>query len=133
MNKIEKAIQQFRSDPEHARLFDEALAEVTLSERMADLRLIAKLTQKELADRLNVSQAYIAKLETGGYDRCGIGHLRTIALACGHELRIDAMFEPNGRGYAALAVLPRITSPAREASKVINFTAFAREREHAVG
>lgn len=73
-------------------MFLEAQAEIGLSEKMIDLRLKAGLTQKQLADRLGVSQAYIGKLESGGYGKAGIATLRGIALALGYDLAIESMF-----------------------------------------
>lgn len=92
MNKVDEAIKRFRERPKHDHLFLEAQAELRLSEKMLRLRLDAGFTQKGLADRLNVSQAHIAKLEGGSYEKCGIGSLRSIALALGHDIDFDAMF-----------------------------------------
>ena len=102
MNKVEQAIRRFRSTPRNETMFLEAEAELQLSEKMIDLRLAAGLTQKQLAERLGISQAYVAKLESGGYDKAGIGTLRGIALALGHDLAFDSMFVPqDALRYAA--------------------------------
>jgi transcriptional regulator with XRE-family HTH domain len=140
VNKVEEAIKRFRSNRENGRLFLEAQAEVRLSEKMTDLRLQAGLTQRDLAGRLNVSQAYVAKLENGGYDKCGVGTLRGIALALGFEIAFDAMFVPHSHGYAPTSSQSRTVilhasnhSTHPISRKVIDFQAARRDREAAVG
>ena len=140
MNKVETAIRKFRANPENERLFLEAQAEIRLAEQMTELRLQAGLTQKELAQRLSVSQAYVAKLEGGAYDKCGIGTLRGIALALGFEVDFGAMFVRKHRGYAATTThIPTITldasgSPDRFiADNVIDFQAAQKQKIAAVG
>jgi transcriptional regulator with XRE-family HTH domain len=139
MNKVEKAIKRFRSTPQNDRMFLEAEAELRLSERMIELRHKAGLTQKELADRLGVSQAYVGKLEGGGYDRSGIGTLRGIALALGHDIALETMFVPqNAIRYAARDVEPRIILHAPDHSEhilsqtVVDLAAY-KERQVAAG
>jgi transcriptional regulator with XRE-family HTH domain len=92
MNKLDELIRDFRSDPEQDKLFRESEAELALADRMTEMRLDAGLTQAELAERLGKTQAYVAKMEAGGYDRCGIGTLQTFARALGHQLDAAAMF-----------------------------------------
>ena len=92
MNKLDELIRDFRSDPEQDELFRQSEAELALADRMTEMRLDAGLTQAELAERLGKTQAYVAKMEAGGYDRCGIGTLQTFARALGHQLDATAMF-----------------------------------------
>ena len=92
MNELDKAIERFRKNPEHDRLFLESQAEIDLCDRMVTMRLESGLTQSELAKRLGKSQAYVAKMESGGYDRCGIGTMRTFARAMGCDLAVSTMF-----------------------------------------
>ena len=58
---LEKELQ----DPESAKYFGEARAKSSFALTLAIARAKAGLTQKELADKVGVSQAYIAKLEGG--------------------------------------------------------------------
>jgi len=92
MNNLDELIRDFRSDPEQDKLFRESEAELALAARMTEMRLDAGLTQAELAERLGKTQAYVAKMEAGGYDRCGIGTLQAFARALGHQLDATAMF-----------------------------------------
>jgi transcriptional regulator with XRE-family HTH domain len=139
MNKVEKAIKRFRSTPQNDRMFLEAEAELRLSERMIELRHKAGLTQKKLADRLGVSQAYVGKLESGGYDRSGIGTLRGVALALGHDIALETMFVPqNSIRYAARDVERNIILHAADHSEhilsrtVVDLAKY-KERRVAVG
>jgi len=61
---------------------------------MVELRENAGLTQTALAETLGFTQGYIAKLENGAYDRCGIGTLRTFALALGYDIDLENLFKP---------------------------------------
>ncbi|MBI4307272.1 MAG: helix-turn-helix domain-containing protein, partial [Chloroflexi bacterium] len=61
MEDIERELK----DPEYARLFGEADAKSEFAIALCRARDRAGITQKELADRLGVSQAYIAKLSAG--------------------------------------------------------------------
>ena len=116
MSNLVKSIERFREDPEHNRLFLESQAEVELSERMTEMRLDARLTQAELAQRLGKTQAYVAKMETGGYDRCGIGTLRTFARAMGSDLAVSQMFT-------------RTDAPTRRAVEALSGTREARSSD----
>ncbi len=52
-------------DPESAKYFGAAQAKSSFAITLAEARRQLNLTQKQLADRLCVSQSYIAKLEGG--------------------------------------------------------------------
>ena len=106
---LDNLIEDFRKTDEGDRLFVEDEAEVELSEHMAELRRRAQLTQTALAQRLGKTQAHIAKLEAGGYDRCGIGTLKTIARALGVDLSIKTMFVPQMPYYGGSILAPSVT------------------------
>lgn len=86
-------IDQYKQDPQSERLFAESEIGLTLAQRFIELRKRVGLTQEQLADRVGRSQPYIAKLESGAYDRCYIGTLRTFARALGHDVDVDGMFK----------------------------------------
>ncbi|MBF0584541.1 MAG: LexA family transcriptional regulator [Magnetococcales bacterium] len=69
---------------------------MTLAERIVIARKHAKLTQKELADRVNISQTAVHKLESGRSrsSRCTVA----IALCCG----VDPIWLDTGRGEMSL-------------------------------
>ena len=69
--------------------------ELDLCDRMVEMREHAGLTQTALAARLGFTQGYVAKLENGAYDRCGIGTLRAFARALGYEVNLEQLFTPS--------------------------------------
>ena len=58
-------LEQNLKDPEFAKMFGAAQAKSSFAITLAKARKELNLTQQELASKLNVSQAYIAKLEGG--------------------------------------------------------------------
>ena len=62
---FEGDLKQKLQDPEFAKIFGAAQAKSSLAITLAEARRQLNLTQHQLAARLGVSQAYIAKLEGG--------------------------------------------------------------------
>lgn len=87
-------INEYSRDPHNRESLETHAIEIELCDLMIEMRRQAGLTQEDLARRVGFSQAYIAKLENGAYDRAGIGTLRRFALALGHDINIGAMFKP---------------------------------------
>lgn len=87
-------IREYTQDHENAESLRTAELEIDLCDKMSEFRQDADMTQAELADQLGVSQGYIAKLENGAYDRCGIGTLRRFAIALGYDIDLDHLFTP---------------------------------------
>ena len=52
-------------DPEFAKEYGAEMAKLSFSNTLFNARNVTKITQKELADNLGLSQPYIAKLESG--------------------------------------------------------------------
>lgn len=88
-------IREYTKDPQNREDLDTHEIELDLCDRMIELRETLGLTQQQLAEKLGFSQGYIAKLENGAYDRCGIGTLRRFALALGHDLNLESLFRPS--------------------------------------
>ncbi|OGK18879.1 hypothetical protein A3D80_00975 [Candidatus Roizmanbacteria bacterium RIFCSPHIGHO2_02_FULL_40_13b] len=51
-------------DPTFKKAWEESEAEYLLAKRMIEVRLMKKLTQRELAQRVKTSQTQIARIET---------------------------------------------------------------------
>ncbi|MDO8635798.1 MAG: helix-turn-helix domain-containing protein [Dehalococcoidia bacterium] len=75
-------------DPEFAKLYGAADAKSEFAIALARARDKAGVTQKELADRLGVSQAYIAKLSAGDANPT-LGAVGRMLAALGFSLRMD--------------------------------------------
>ncbi|MBF0585069.1 MAG: helix-turn-helix transcriptional regulator, partial [Magnetococcales bacterium] len=71
---------------------------MTFGERIVTARKQAKLTQKELADRVGISQTAVHKLESGKYKASR--RTVSIALACG----VDPIWLETGRGEMDLGM-----------------------------
>ncbi len=75
-------------DPEYAKLFGAEDAKSEFAIALCRARDRAGITQKELADRLGVSQAYIAKLSAGDANPT-LGAVGRMLAALGFSLRMD--------------------------------------------
>lgn len=105
---LDTILEYKESSPEVKQKIETHELELELCERMVELREDAGLTQAALAENLGFTQGYVAKLENGAYDRCGIGTLRTFALALGYDLDIDNLFVPI-EGYQWHNVIRNVT------------------------
>ncbi len=64
-----------------------------LGDRLAQLRTQEGLTQAEIADRMQVSQARVSKLERGDLDQLEVGTIRRYVASLGSNLKLVADFE----------------------------------------
>ena len=62
--------------------------EFELMEKFIEARKKSKVSQMELAKRLNLQQPAIARLEGGGYSNTSIHNLNNCAKALGYSLKI---------------------------------------------
>ena len=78
------------ADPEFRRVYEEEAAKKELWLQLVEARQAAGLTQVELAKRLGVSQAQVARIEKRGYDAYTLTTLRRYvrALGAGFELQV---------------------------------------------
>ncbi len=76
-------------DPEFRREYEEEAKRKELWLALADARLTAGLTQAQLAERLGVSQAQVARFEKRGYDAYTLNTLRRYVHALGEGYSVD--------------------------------------------
>ena len=88
---VRMAFDEWHKNPDYMREYAALEEEFALSEQFIKARGVAGLTQQELADRMQTSQAFIARLE-GGKERPSAGTLNRFAEATGH--RVVIKFEP---------------------------------------
>jgi HTH-type transcriptional regulator/antitoxin HipB len=81
--------ERLRNDPEYQAIYDEEAAKSELWLQLVEARQAAGLTQAELAKRLGVSQAQVARIEKRGYDAYTLTTLRRYIQALGPEYRLD--------------------------------------------
>lgn len=85
--------KKWMQDPEYRREYEKLEGEFSLTAAMIAARSRAGLTQAEVAQRMQTTQAVIARLEGGG-TRPSTRTLEKFAKATGSRLRIS--FEPEG-------------------------------------
>lgn len=87
-----------RANPEYQAIYEEEAAKSGLWLQLIEARQKVGLTQAELAKRLGVSQAQVARIEKSGYDSYTLTSLRRYIQALGKgftlevKVRQDAVF-----------------------------------------
>jgi DNA-binding XRE family transcriptional regulator len=77
------------ANPTRRARYDEELAKSELWLQLVEARHGAGLTQDELAKRLGVSQAQVARLERRGYDAYTLSSLRRYVEALGGDFQLQ--------------------------------------------
>jgi DNA-binding XRE family transcriptional regulator len=89
----ERAYREWRdkllADPENRRLYEEEGTKLDLWLQLVEARQAAGLTQAELAKRLGVSQAQVARIEKRGYDAYTLTTLRRYVQALGEGFHLE--------------------------------------------
>lgn len=89
--------KKFFSDPESRRIYEEEAAKMELWLQLVEARRKAGLTQQELAQRLGVSQAQVARMEKRGYDAYTLTSLRRYVNALGKGFLLKVTIEESHR------------------------------------
>jgi predicted XRE-type DNA-binding protein len=77
------------ADPEFRKIYEEEAAKKELWLQLVEARQAAGLTQAELAKRLGVSQAQVARLEKRGYEDYTLNSLRHYVQALGEDFTLE--------------------------------------------
>jgi len=89
----EASYQEWRdklmADPEFRKVYEEEAAKKDLWLQLVEARQAAGLTQEEMAERLGVSQAQVARIEKRGYDAYTLKTLRRYVAALGDQFRLE--------------------------------------------
>ena len=91
MIPVEESFAEWRKDPDYVKAYNALEDEFSLAAEMIRARASAGLTQEQLAQRMNTTQAVIARLESGRV-KPSTRTLERLAAATGMKLRIS--FEP---------------------------------------
>lgn len=90
------------ADPDFRRVYEEEAAKKELWLQLAEAREAAGLTQTQVAQRLGVSQAQVARLERKGYDAHTLNSLRRYVEALGEGFSLEVRVRtPTGEVTAA--------------------------------
>lgn len=82
-------------DPAFRAAYDEEAAKKELWLQLVEARQAAGLTQAELAKRLGVSQAQVARIEKRGYDAYTLTTLRRYVEALGDGFSLEVIVHQN--------------------------------------
>jgi DNA-binding XRE family transcriptional regulator len=80
---------ELRADPEYQKVYAEEAAKSALWLQLVQARLAAGLTQKQMAERIGVSQAQVARIEKEDYDAYTLTTLRRYVAALGDEFELE--------------------------------------------
>ncbi len=86
----------FLADPAHRRIYEEEAAKKELWLQLVEARQAAGLTQAQVAERLGVSQAQVARIEKRGYDAYTLTSLRRYVEALGGEFSLEVVVRRSG-------------------------------------
>jgi DNA-binding XRE family transcriptional regulator len=81
--------EELRKDPEYQAIYEEEAAKSKLWLQLVEARQAAGLTQQEVAKRLGVSQAQVARIEKRGYDAYTLNTLRRYVQALGEGFSLE--------------------------------------------
>lgn len=81
--------KELLSNPEYQAIYEEEAAKSDLWLQLVEARQAAGLTQAELAKRLGVSQAQVARIEKRGYDAYTLNSLRRYVAALGEGFTLE--------------------------------------------
>jgi len=87
--QYERWRERVLSTPEGQQAYEEESAKLDLWLQLVEARQEAGLTQAELAERLGVSQAQVARLERRGYESYTLNSLRRYVAALGDGYRLE--------------------------------------------
>jgi DNA-binding XRE family transcriptional regulator len=80
---------QFLADPKRRAIYEEEAAKSELWLQLAEARRAVGLTQKQMAERLGVSQAQISRIEQEGYDAYTLTTLHRYVKALGEGYSLE--------------------------------------------
>jgi DNA-binding XRE family transcriptional regulator len=99
--------EKLLSTPKNRQLYDEEAAKKELWLQLTEARQMAGLTQSQVARRLGVSQAQVARIEKRGYDSYTLNSLRRYVGALGEGFSVEVRVrQPEGRRLARGASTP---------------------------
>lgn len=91
MTDVNELFDEWKKDPEFVKEYEALEEEFSLASALISARSQADMTQQDVAEKMDTSQAYIAKLE-GGAVSPTMKALKRYAAATGSRLKI--VFEP---------------------------------------
>jgi len=91
--KVKTIFDKMMEDKSFREKFEEEYRSVVISEKIAELRHKARLTQEQLARKVHTTKSAISRYENSDYKGHSLTLLRKIASACGADLRVSFIFK----------------------------------------
>ena len=88
-NKIRTYSDKLMEDKKFREMFEEEYKNLVISEKIAELRHKAKLTQEQLARKVKTTKSAISRYENSDYRGYTLSLLDKIASACGARLEVS--------------------------------------------
>lgn len=95
--KVKTYADKLLSDKKFKKDFEQEYKNLIISEKIAELRHKAHLTQEQLAKRIHTTKSAISRYESNDYGGYSISLLQKIAAACGADLRVGFVYRNKGR------------------------------------
>ena len=89
INKVKTYSDRLLEDKNFREEFEQEYKNLIVSEKIAELRHKAHLTQEQLARKVHTTKSAISRYENNGYQGYSVSLLQKIASACGADLRIS--------------------------------------------
>ena len=86
--KVKTYFDKLMEDKSFKAKFDEGYKNFLISEKIAELRHKARLTQEQLARKVHTTKSAISRYENSDYKGYSLTLLQKIASACGAELQV---------------------------------------------
>ena len=90
MKRAKQLHKKWIKDPDYIKAYDSLEDEFILAKELITARTNAKLTQKQLAQKMKTSQSAIARLESGESNP-SISLLKRYAAATGTHLKVELL------------------------------------------
>ncbi len=91
--KVKTYFDQLMENKSFKAKFDEGYKNFIISEKIAELRHKAHLTQEQLAKKVHTTKSAISRYESNSYNGYSVSLLQKIASACGADLRVSFIFK----------------------------------------
>ena len=88
-NKLQTYADKLFKDKGFREKFDQEYKNLIVSEKIAQLRHKAHLTQDQLARKIHTTKSAISRYESNNYKGYSVFLLQKIASACGADVRIS--------------------------------------------
>lgn len=99
--------EELLADPEYRAIYEEEAAKKELWLQLVEARQAAGLTQEQMAKRLGVSQAQVARIEKRGYDAYTLNTLRRYAQALGEGFSLEVKVRQPAKAEREPVLQPR--------------------------